>query len=382
VIRALLADAYQSLTSKPGRTAAMLLGIVLGVASAVAAIVIADTEQGQINRRFDLQRSSIVVIQAGNLPASGFSRTAMRQLRDLPVVTDAGELSIWRPSVDAKAAPLAAPVRLPLVVADPSGLAASGAQRVAGVAPDAIGSSANWVWVGQEAARRLGLRPGTPSGILIQGRGYTVAGYLSSTPGFDYLESSIVMARATAQAAFGSGVNVRAIAAVRPGSAREVGSYAVAILEPARPGLLNDITPPDGEILLGHVTSDLRTIGLALGASIALLGIVGIANTLTSAVHQRTRELGLRGALGWSRRQIAALVLLESAIAGTIAGVIGSAAGLLAGTAWCTTRHWDLVVLPTLPILAIGCSLVASILGGVLPAVRAASITPLTAMRS
>jgi ABC-type antimicrobial peptide transport system permease subunit len=68
--------------------------------------------------------------------------------------------------------------------------------------------------------------------------------------------------------------------------------------------------------------------------------------------------------------------------AGLVAGLIGCGAGLAAAWTWSALHHWNLVVLPTLPLLAIGGSLAASAAGGLAPALRAASVSPLTAMRS
>lgn len=91
---ALWVDATLSLTAKPARTLGMMAGIMLAAASATGAMVVADTQQTQIDRRFDLQRSSAVVIQAQSAP-EGFDPSAIAAIADLEPVNEAGELSIW-----------------------------------------------------------------------------------------------------------------------------------------------------------------------------------------------------------------------------------------------------------------------------------------------
>lgn len=110
--------------------------------------------------------------------------------------------------------------------------------------------------------------------------------------------------------------------------------------------------------------------------------MITVANTLSLSVYQRRRELGLRSAMGWSRRRIGLLVLTESGLAGAVAGVLGSALGVAAAAVWCRLHGWELVMARELPLVVVGGAVLASLAGGLLPAVRAASTSPLAAMRS
>jgi putative ABC transport system permease protein len=172
------------------------------------------------------------------------------------------------------------------------------------------------------------------------------------------------------------------VAAVRPGAAAAVGEYALRQLDPTAELGLSDVTPPDGRILLTNVTSDLRTIGIALGGFVGFVGMIMVANTMSMTVSQRSRELGLRGALGWSPTQIRVLILAESAIAGLVAAIIGAGIGTAVAWGWAGWHDWLLVNSPTLAPLLIAAGTAASILGGLIPANHAATISPMTAMRS
>jgi putative ABC transport system permease protein len=380
---ALLADAYLSLTARPVRTTAMVAGIVLGVASSTAAVLIADTQRVRIDKQFDAQRSRFVVLQANGETSRVFPVTRVREIARLGPVSAAGEFSIWNDSMPVSTNAFTEPQRTPLLAATTSGLRASQTYGVAGLGLSAVDRlPASVVWLGRTLAARLGVRMDRPQTVSVAGRVYTVAGIAGNDSGFAYVNASVIMSSTLARAHYGPGATVRFLAHVRPGSARPVADYALAALDPTQQQRLGDVTAPDGQILVGRVSSDLRRIGLALGVLVGLIGMVAVANTLSMAVAQRSRELGLRAAMGWTPRRIGGLVLVESGIAGLVAAVIGCGLGLLAAFLWCLLQGWELIVLPTLGPLVVVAGTVSSLLGGMIPARRAASISPLEAMRS
>jgi putative ABC transport system permease protein len=381
---ALLADTYLSLTARPLRTSAMVAGIVLGVASATAAVVVADTQRAQIDKRFDAQRSHFVVLLANGDTSHAFPSRRVSEIAALEPVAAAGELSIWDEGVAVSTSPFARTARVPLIGATASGLAAAEVRTVSGIPVRAVDRlpGRSLVWVGIALARRLGIRMDLPQTASIAARPYTVAGLVRDDAGFGYVDDAVVMASSLARTRYGPGKTVRFLAHVRPGAAGAVAEYARAALDPTGQLRLADATPPDGRILLGHVTSDLRRIGLALGLLVGLIGMVAVANTQSMAVNQRSRELGLRAALGWSRRRIGRLILAESGIAGLLAAILGCGLGLLGAFVWCRLQGWQLIVWPSLGPIVVAAGTLSSLVGGVLPAHRAASISPLEAMRS
>lgn len=382
----LLVDALESLSSKPFRTLAMVAGIILGVGSATAAVLIADTQQNQINRQFDLQRSAYVVIQAQNPDPAGLNPAGLTALARLEPVSGAGEFTIWQESAAVARSPYvsANAGTTPVIVASAAGIAASGTTRTAGADPALIEvlGRAGVVWIGRSLAQQLGITADAPVSIVVGGRPYSVGGILTNQHGFGYVDNSVVMSRTLAMRGQSGPTSVRAVAHVRPGSAAAVGRYALAALDPTQTQSLVDATPPDGAILLANVAGDLRAVGIALGTFVGFVGMVAVANTLMMSVHQRSRELGLRSAIGWSRPRIAALILSESAIAGLVAALVGAALGMLAAVVWCHGQGWQLVVARELAPTVIVAGALASVVGGLVPAVHAASVSPMTAMRT
>lgn len=383
-LRSLLGDAYLSLTARPLRTAGMVAGIILGVASATAAVIIADTQQVEINKRFDAQRSQFVVIVQNAGSPVPFARSAVAEVERLSPVSSAGEFSIWNESASVSSSSLAAKQSAPLLALTSSGARASETQTVAGLPISAVDrmSKRNVAWVGVQLARRLGITMRSPSTVVILGRRLTVAGLVRNSGGFGYVDTSVIVSSMLARSELGPGNTIRFLAHVRPGSAAAVASYALAVLDPVKARELANATPPDGRILVGHVVSDLRRIGVALSLLVGLIGMLTVANTLSMAVTQRSRELGLRLAMGWTGRRLASLIITESAVAGVAAAVIGCASGMLGAWIWCQVQGWQLIVPPLLAVVAVCAATTASILGGLLPARRAAAVSPLEALRS
>lgn len=385
-MRRLTADAAASLLLRPGHTIGMIAGIALGVAGVVGIAVIADTQQVQIDRQFDLQRSDRVVVRAYSATASGFDPELVAAVEDLEPVVDAGEFSVWSGAETVSRADGGERSSRPVLVVDGAGLRATETRVVAGRAGDGIAAESGSVaWIGESLARELGIRPDDVGSteIVVSGFPLRVVGIVTNAEGFGYASSAVVMSRDSAVATLGGvGENIRVIAHVRPGSASAVGEYMVAGLDPHRELSLDDVTPPDGKILIKNVASDLRQIGVVLGGFMGVVALISVANTLMMSVYQRRRELGLRSAMGWKRRRIGALVFIESAIAGVVASILGAGLGVGAAGIWCLFQGWELILDPWIPLAATAAGLTAGILGGAIPAYVAASTAPMTAMRS
>ena len=387
----LVIDAAASLVARPVHTIAMVTGVMLGVMGATAAFVIADTQQAQIDHRFDLQRSEEVVLKAGTPLESGFPAAQVDSVRRLEPVTSVGEFSIWSNAEEvSRSFSSTESAYAPLIVTDPGGMQATGTTVTSGASSALLGipTDARLAWVGQSLAHELGLGPAggnrlVEAQVVVRGTPFSIAGIVQNHGGFGYASGAILISRTSAVDLFGgAGDNVRLVAHVRPGSAGAVASYALRSIDTDGSLALSDVTAPDGTILVTTVAADLRRIGTALGLIMGIVGMITVANTLTMSVHQRTRELGLRSAMGWRRRRIGALILIESALAGSVAGVLGSAVGSAVATAWCWLHGWNPTMPSLLPVVLVAFGVGASLVGGVAPALRAASISPLVAMRS
>jgi putative ABC transport system permease protein len=126
---------------------------------------------------------------------------------------------------------------------------------------------------------------------------------------------------------------------------------------------------------------------IAIGALALLVGAINVANVMLVSVTERTKEIGLRRALGATRRSIAVQFLLESsvlALGGGIAGVAAGSAlttisGMLLSRAF---GEFPAAVEPWAIGMGLALSLAAGIVAGVGPALRAASQNPIDALRT
>ena len=136
--------------------------------------------------------------------------------------------------------------------------------------------------------------------------------------------------------------------------------------------------------LLRQAEATKRTFNIVLGsiAGISLLvGGIGIMNIMLASVTERTREIGIRRAIGAKRRQIIGQFLIETVVLSTVGGLIGVGIGIL--IPWLITRFSGMpTVLPLWGIgLALGISVGVGIVFGIYPAVRAARLDPIVALR-
>ncbi|MET9916699.1 ABC transporter permease [Streptomyces sp. NPDC006435] len=190
---------------------------------------------------------------------------------------------------------------------------------------------------------------------------------------------------------------------LKPGVFREAtvsaasGASADELLSAVKPLLPKDAEAKTGQDLADQQAEDIEsglstinTMLLAFAGIALFVGIFLIANTFTMLVAQRTKELALMRAVGASRRQVKRSVLIEAAVVGAIASVIGFALGLGLATALRSMMGMfggkipagPLIVSPTAIGSAFAVGVLITVLAAWLPARRAAKIPPVAAMSS
>lgn len=149
-------------------------------------------------------------------------------------------------------------------------------------------------------------------------------------------------------------------------------------------GNLESVESLTVEQLSGSLTRANRTM-LVMLASVAavslLVGGIGVMNLLLLSVTQRTREVGLRIALGARRSDIAAQFVLEAVVLSIIGGLLGIVIGVLAAGGLERVFQWSAVVSPVSAVVAVFVAALLGVLSGVYPARRAARLDPIEALR-
>ncbi len=136
---------------------------------------------------------------------------------------------------------------------------------------------------------------------------------------------------------------------------------------------------------ISSFTSVLSAIGIVVGILILIAGIVGIGNIMVFIIKERTKEIGIRKALGAEPSQIIKLVLLESVFITALSGFIGLlfATGILAlvGPSMQSPAFTNPSVSLSTVVTATIILVVAGVFAGLIPAMKAANIKPIVALR-
>ncbi|WAB82826.1 ABC transporter permease [Microcella daejeonensis] len=394
----LVVEAISDVGSRPGRLVMTLAGTVLGVGALVATLGFAQTAEYQIARQFDAVRSTQVVVSPGSAQTqSGDSVATARlpwdsvervgRLAGVEAAATISELALdgeeitTVPVNDPSAAAIAAPR---LMAADADLLDVIGSSIVTGRMFDSGHASRadRVVVIGERAADRLGLnRIDRQPAVFIGDRPYAVIGIYGESQARGELADAIIMPTATAR-------GDRALVApdelqirIAPGAGEQVGEQASLALLPNSPEDLDVSAPSASASLRETVQSDVTVVFLILGGIVLLAGALGIANVTMLTVSERIPEIGLRRALGATRRQIGAQFVIESAVIGLLGGLMGAALAVVSLVGLSVARGWT----PIIDVwVTVGGVLLGSLVGlaaGWLPARRASRIEPVSALR-
>ena len=151
-----------------------------------------------------------------------------------------------------------------------------------------------------------------------------------------------------------------------------------------RPGEDNDFGILDRKQFLEVQEETTRIFALLLPAIAGIslvVGGIGIMNIMLVTVAERTREIGVRRAIGATRGAIMSQILVESALLCLLGGVLGVAAGWGASMLLARFFSWQTVVAAESIVVGLGCSLMIGIVFGLWPARRASTLDPIEALR-
>jgi len=174
------------------------------------------------------------------------------------------------------------------------------------------------------------------------------------------------------------------IVRIAPGTAPSTAAVAIRRLLERIHGGADDFELIVPEALLAQSRKTQRLFNIVMGciAGISLLvGGIGIMNIMLATVLERTREIGVRRALGARRRDIRSQFLIEAFAISLLGGAAGIVAGILLARIVAASAGWDTVVTPGSVLLSTGVSVLVGLASGYYPAVRASRLDPIDALR-
>jgi putative ABC transport system permease protein len=238
--------------------------------------------------------------------------------------------------------------------------------------------------LGAAAAQRLGIDQVVPGErIWTNNRWFYVTGILNPAVLAPEVDSSILVGFQAAATYLGfdghpTEIYVRSVT----DQTAAVQGVLAATANAAHPDAVKVSQPSDALVARAQAKGALTGLFLGLGAVALLVGGVGVANIMVISVLERRSEIGLRRALGATKGQIRTQFLSEAVLLSVGGGAIGVALGVASTAVYATTKHWAITV-PTLAWAGgFGAALAIGAVAGLLPALRAARLSPTDALRT
>jgi putative ABC transport system permease protein len=387
----LATEALEAIAGRRGRSGLTLAGVILGIVALVATIGITSTAAAQISGQFDALKATQVTIEGFDDPSKDLTATGLIRVSHLNGVVAAGPLAM---AGDGQSMPMvsrvdgdapSAAVATSVLAASPSALDALRVRATSGRTFDDGDERRRdpVVLLGHAAASGLGITAADgDSLIFINGRPFLLMGIVD-TPVLDSqiplaaIVPSWTMRAPVAQLSF---PHPQVVIRVTAGAAQQVGAEAKVALIPQDPGSLVAQVPPDPRGLAADVKSSTSTLFLLLAAVSLLIGAIGIGNTTLISVLERRAEIGLRRAIGASRRNILVQFLLESGLLGLLGGVLGTMAGVDGTVGLALVKDWTAAIPTWLVVAGPFLGLAVGLLAGAYPAAKASRTEPVQAL--
>jgi putative ABC transport system permease protein len=243
--------------------------------------------------------------------------------------------------------------------------------------------------ISARGADQLGFTTDTIGGtIRVDGLAYTVIGVLDDADGFGS-GSNVYITQGSARSLFSKSpyLSVIRIQAESQEAVAPV-EYRVETFLRYSKNVRNDNDATFAIFNQAALQDTIKTVTGTLGilitgiAGISLVvGGIGIMNIMLVSVRERTREIGVRRAIGARESQILTQFLMEAVVLSTLGGLIGLTLGQLASYGFSNLGGWDFFIDPTTVFVALGFSALVGIVFGVWPARTAAKLQPVEALR-
>ncbi len=365
------------------------LGIAIGVAAIVAVLGLASSSQAGLLAEIGRLGTNLLTVtngqnfsgQAAELPAA--APGMIGQLPGVTAVQYTGTVS----SVSAYRSPLIPSIQTGALTVAASSLdlpAVVGASVAQGSYLNAATAGQPVAVLGAAAARRLGIDRIWPEmRIWAGGRWFYVTGILNPATLAPEIDSSVLIGFPAAERYLGfdghpSEIYLRAASS----QVTTVDNLLAAQANPENPSQVNVSQPSAALTAQADAAGAFNTLFLGLGAVALLVGAVGVANIMVISVLERRQEIGLRRALGATKGQIRTQFLAEAILLALAGGAAGVILGSASTAVYAHAKGWAIVIPPEAWAGGLAAALLTGALAGLLPAIRAARLSPTQALWS
>jgi len=399
--KTLLKLAWQSILKNKMRTLLTMLGIVIGVGAVIVMVAVGQGAQSQIEASISSLGTNLIVVSPGSSAQGGVSQGAGTFNR--LSIADAEKLKIEGTTL-AAVSPV---IQTRMVVIGPAG---NWRTSINGVSPDYF-TIRDWVATSGEsftdadvkAARKIAVLGATVAKNLFPGVDavgaqiqighvpFTVSGVPvakgQNATGSDQ-DDVILMPYTTAQNRLSGNVRIGQIL-VSTISANDIPAAQEEISSIMREAHRLEDNPDDFTVrnqteIAKAATSTTSVMSglLAAIASISLIvGGIGIMNIMLVSVTERTREIGIRMAIGARGSDVLTQFLVESVVMSILGGIIGLAVGYTGAFLLARFTGWSTTVPASAVLIAVGFSAGVGVFFGYYPARKAAALNPIEALR-
>ncbi|MBN1171379.1 MAG: ABC transporter permease [Micromonosporaceae bacterium] len=372
------------LRSRPLRVVLSALGIAIGVAAMTAIVGISVSSKAEVNRRLDQLGTNLLLVSPGQtlqgqrsqLPVEATSMVG--RIGPVHEVAATGKVNAHVYRNDHM--PVGRTGSITVLATDDRLLATVAATVRRGSWLNAATARYPAVVLGATAAQRLDVyTPGMR--LWLGGAWFSLVGVLEPVPLAAEMDSAALIGWETAQTYLGfdgrpTTIYLRAAEQHLPAVRSVLGATA----NPQHPDEVLISRPSDAIAARASTNATLTQLLVGLGAVALLVGGVGIGNTMVISVLERRQEIGLRRALGATRRQIRAQFVTESLLLSGLGGACGTVLGTAITAGYAIAQGWPTVMPWWASPAALAATILIGVIAGLYPAVSASRLAPTQAL--
>ncbi len=375
------------LRTRRARAAFTAIGIAIGIASMVAVMGISSSSRADLLAELDSLGTNLLQVRPGqntfgdSVKMSADAPGMIRRIAPVEAATSVSEINKTVQRSDK--VPSNTKNGITTYGSEANLASTLGAKASSGRVHDKASVKLPTVVLGSVSAERLGITDvETAPRVWIGGKWFAVIGVLEPLPLNPEIDRSALIGLDVARSTFDvKGLPSSIYVRTTPEQVENVRSVLARTASPGAPNEVSVARPSDALAARAEVDKNLQTLLLGLGGVALLVGGVGIANVMVISVIERRAEIGVRRALGATRRHIRNQFVVESTLLSLLGGLLGVAGGFGVTAFYANSQGWLLALPVQGMVFGVVAALLIGALAGLYPAVRAARLDPAEAVR-